>query len=241
MIKLFGCVFAVCLGFVIVSIVVFLLFSDLKVFIGSVKDATSPFSLTLKKYNVERDTAMTFAESKQNNPSQENGPQRSNSYQFFVTIGVFVLVAILVLGFLIMIFFNIFNNTSGKGGSGASNEMILWQKELENKINISLERNKENVKDYVVMYLSDISKKHEIFLQQHQKSVFEFIQKMSENYLDKFEEIVQQLIKIQIEKEDNKVQFSSNISTINQRLIKISKQIENLSKKGESDDSSQVA
>ena len=231
--KIFGCFCHFILGLLAGIIFSLLIESDLKFFIDTVKDASIPFSLTLKKQSVERNTATNFTET--NAQSNSSNLQCASSYQFFSTIGMLALVTILVLGFLIMMFFNIFNNTSGKGSSGVPNEMILWQKEFEEKIKISSGKNKEDWKSYMDIRISEISQKMESFSQQYQKNSFETIQKMSENYLDKFEAIIQQLINIQIEKKDNEIQFSSNTSVINKRLLEISEQIKNLNKNDSSD------
>ena len=209
--------------------------NSLKFVIGgtyNVVDDSNSFYVKLKNHIksaelAERGIGSIPGESSQQGDS--SNLQCASSYQFFSTIGMLALVTILVLGFLIMMFFNIFNNTSGKGGSGIPNEIILWKKEFEEKIKISAGQNKEDWKSYIDMRISEISQKIESFSQQHQKNSFENIQKMSENCLDKFEAIVQQLISIQIEKKDNEIQFSSNTSVINKRLLEISEQIKEIS------------
>ena len=119
---------------------------------------------------------------------------------------------------------HIFNNTSGKGGSNISQEIIQLQKMSEEKNQIYMEKKEEDLKNYINTRFSDISQKMEVFSQKYYENPFKYIQQMSENYLSKFEIIMQKTMEIKVEKED-KIKYLKNI---NRQLSNMNTTIQNL-------------
>ena len=205
------------IGFLLTFIIaLFTTDGNLKWFINSVSNIQNDshsFSVTLKKQYMNknsnkgnRNIATDPKESKQK--SSTSILDISNSYQFFINIIFLVLVF-----FIIMLYFlyNIFNNTSAKEGSNISQEIIQLQKMSEERNQIYMEKKEEDLKNYINTRFSDISQKIEMFSQKYYENPFKYIQQMSENYLSKFETIMQKAMEIQVEKED-KIKYLKNIN-----------------------------
>ena len=160
--KFFKCIGMFVFGFIITFIFLFLVDSDLKLFIGTAEDASVSFSLTFKKANTQqRELASISDESSQNdNTSPVPSNIKFNTNLLLALIGLFELIFVIAI---LLYSYIIINRMRGGGESSDFEQSMQFQKSFTDKIGSSFESIRKTLErnfDIIEMLVQKTAKAH---------------------------------------------------------------------------------